>query len=138
MDKIQKVFAVAFIIDNDKLLIAKRNRNSKLYPEHYELPGGKVEFGEDPSEALKRELSEEMKVKIEVLEPYHTFSFVYKDGSAHGIEIAFYARLLEPKENIRLTEHEDIQWVSQKEINNYKISQKEKQAMLIGFKRLKK
>ena len=96
----------------------------------------------DALEAAQHETQDALellgRVKIEVLEPYHTFSFVYKDGSAHGIEIAFYARLLEPKENIRLTEHEDIQWVSQKEINNYKISQKEKQAMLIGFKRLKK
>lgn len=64
----QKVYVVAAIIENNKILIAKRNADSSFLPGYYELPGGKVEPGEDPADALKRELKEELDVKIEVLE----------------------------------------------------------------------
>ncbi|MBJ7289039.1 (deoxy)nucleoside triphosphate pyrophosphohydrolase [Williamsia sp.] len=53
------------VIDDGRLLVAQRAR-----PEHlaglWELPGGKVEVGETPAEALRRELDEELGVEVAV------------------------------------------------------------------------
>lgn len=64
---LQKIYVVAFILENNKVLIAKRSEAAKLFPGYYELPGGKVEFGEKPESALARELKEELNADIEVL-----------------------------------------------------------------------
>ena len=51
---------VAAILKKDnKILIAERGYGE--FKGMYEFPGGKIERGEDPEEALKRELWEEMK-----------------------------------------------------------------------------
>ena len=52
MDRAQRTIADAFIYKDGKALIAKRSRKCKLFPGLYELPGGKIEFGEIPEEAL--------------------------------------------------------------------------------------
>lgn len=109
-EKEQKIYVVAFILHEGKLLILKRNSKSELFPGYYELPGGKVEFGETPQEALKRELMEELGVKVEVLKPYNSFSFLSKQGKRHGVEICFHARLLDAPSKIVLHEHEDLKW----------------------------
>ncbi len=134
MDRIQKIYVVAFISDKNRLLIAKRNLKSSFLPGYFELPGGKIEFGEDPKEALKRELMEELNAEIEVGNPYHAFSFVFKEGQVHGVEIAFFAKIKNPK-SIICKEHEEIKWVTKEELDNYKISEQEKQTMITGFEK---
>ena len=54
----QVITACAFIRQNingvDKVFLAKRADTKKFLPGVYELPGGHVDFGEDPVRALKR------------------------------------------------------------------------------------
>ena len=49
----------AVIIENGKILCAQRGP-SKSLPLKWEFPGGKIEEGESPQEALRREIKEEM------------------------------------------------------------------------------
>ena len=70
-------------MDKDKVLIAKRSRKSDYLPEYYELPGGKVNFGEELTVALKREILGKLNLKIEVQKPFHTYSFKHKNGRVH-------------------------------------------------------
>ncbi len=55
----------ALIIENDRILVTQRKKDS---PRGllWEFPGGKVKEGEDPREALRRELKEELDVKSEI------------------------------------------------------------------------
>jgi len=65
---IEYVFGLAvraLIFDDDgKILILKRSTESKTNPGKWELPGGKVDQGEDFDKALVREVYEETGLKI--------------------------------------------------------------------------
>ncbi|MGE5303183.1 MAG: (deoxy)nucleoside triphosphate pyrophosphohydrolase [Alphaproteobacteria bacterium] len=52
------------IVRDDRVLICQRSAAS-AFPLKWEFPGGKVEAGEDPSEALRRELREELAIEVE-------------------------------------------------------------------------
>lgn len=55
------------IIEKDGLiLLVKRSASSKVYPGLWSLPSGKVEWGEEVSEAVKREVLEETGFDVEV------------------------------------------------------------------------
>lgn len=59
------VSTAALISSNDTFLFVRRPKGGDL-SECWELPGGKVDSGEQPEEALRRELSEELGIKAEV------------------------------------------------------------------------
>ncbi|WP_346846289.1 NUDIX domain-containing protein [uncultured Rothia sp.] len=55
----------AVLLQNGKILCAQRSEHMSL-PLLWEFPGGKIEAGETPQEALKRELEEELTIEAEV------------------------------------------------------------------------
>jgi 8-oxo-dGTP diphosphatase len=133
MDKVQRTIVAAFIRKGNRVLIGKRSQKAKIYPGSYELPGGKVEFGEEPKDALKREIREELAVDIKVHEPFHSFSYICHEGKAHHVEIVFLCELNESEKNIRMLDHEDLQWVTRDELKNFAMSEKTRDATERGF-----
>jgi len=96
MNKKQIFASVAVIFDNKgRVLLAKRN-NPKNVNQHgkLHLPGGSIEFGEHPVEALKREIKEEINIEIEVLtkDPY-VWSKVF-DERKHVLLLAYAAKYI--------------------------------------------
>ena len=65
----------AVIVENDKILCAQRGYGKQKGK--WEFPGGKVDAGETPEEALKRELEEEIGIHILNAELYERFQFEY-------------------------------------------------------------
>jgi len=57
MNKHTHIGVYGLIMKEDKVLLIKKARGA--YTGKYDLPGGKIEFGESPIEALKREIAEE-------------------------------------------------------------------------------
>ncbi len=103
---------VAAILKNeDKILIAKRGYGE--FKGMYEFPGGKIEKGEKPQDALKRELLEEMKVNIDIDYFFYRVHYKYPDFI---LEMdCFVCHLLD--DHITLTEHMDYKWVYPDEDN---------------------
>ena len=62
--------AAAVIIANDQVLLADRPANKP--PAGWEFPGGKLEDGESPADAAKRELLEELSLMVEPFHELHT------------------------------------------------------------------
>jgi 8-oxo-dGTP diphosphatase len=70
----------ALIRNQDQFLCTQRNYNKHEYISYkYEFPGGKVEAGETESQALIREIKEELGLDIEVSEKYFTVDHTYPD-----------------------------------------------------------
>ena len=85
------IVVAAVILRDGRVLLAQRGRETHL-PLHWEFPGGKVEEGESPAEALRRELSEELGVETAVEEP---FAFNWHDyGEKRVLLLAYRTRIL--------------------------------------------
>lgn len=61
-----RMMVVAGVLEQDgRVLIGQRKRNDK-HPLKWEFPGGKVEAGERPTDALRRELREELAIEATI------------------------------------------------------------------------
>ena len=78
----------------------------------WEFPGGKIEPGETPQEALIREIQEELDVKIEVGDLIDTIEYDY--SSFHLSMDCFWCNVTEGE--ITLKEAEDARWLSKDEL----------------------
>lgn len=103
------IAAKAFVInEKDELLIIKRRPDDVHFAGTWEIPGGRLETGEDPKDGAVRETKEETGLDIEVHEPLGVRSFVREDGQ-HITMIIFRC---EPRsQEVQLSEeHTEYAW----------------------------
>lgn len=99
----------AVIVRDGRVLACQRNRSGR-FPLKWEFPGGKVQSGESPEDALTRELREELSVAVSVGdEIYHT-SHKYPEMPS-AVELIFFASAIESGE-IDNRVFEAIAWVA--------------------------
>lgn len=111
--KIIKVAGVAIIDqDKNKVLAGKRNAD-RLVGGMWEFPGGKIEKGETPQEAAKRELKEEFHDEVQIGPQLgETVSYEYDFGIVKLT--VFFAKLL--TNNFDLVAHSEVEWLSADEV----------------------
>lgn len=73
-----KVFAAvkALIIHNDTFLVIKQNVQGTML---WDLPGGRVEYGESPYDTLHREVQEETNLQVDIIKPLGMWWFLRMD-----------------------------------------------------------
>ena len=79
----------AAIITRDSRILICQRRKDKTFPLKWEFPGGKVEAGESLTDALAREILEELGVKIEIVREVERFQYRYAELS-EPIQLVFY------------------------------------------------
>lgn len=106
----------AVIFDGDKVLITRRPDDG-CHPGEWEFPGGKVDPGEGPHDALRREIMEELAADVSVDEIFEVVYYRYEWGAV--LILAYRCRLLSP--TIRHIGVADHRWVRPVELSNYSI-----------------
>lgn len=97
----------AILINEGKILCAQRGEEKSL-AYLWEFPGGKIETGETPRQALKRELSEELLIQVEVAEEiFETTTHNYDFGT---VQLTTFICQLKQGSPI-LIEHIAIKWL---------------------------
>ena len=111
----------AIIKKNNYYLIVKRNRNKYLGLK-WEFPGGKVEKNETFEDALRREIKEELDIKINIIEKFSEEK--YKDAKIDVLLHYYFCTLKSGK--IKLNEHEDLAWIKKESFNKYDFAEGDK------------
>ena len=102
--------AAAVIRDGDKIFATRRGHGA--YKGFWEFPGGKIEPGETPEEALRREIREELDTLIRVGDHLVTVEYDYPEF--HLSMRCYWATVLEG--NLVLKEHEAARWLEAKDL----------------------
>ncbi len=110
--KITPVVLVAagalYDIDKNAVLMCQRDKEG-LHPSEWEFPGGKIEKGETPEQALIRELNEELSIKVKItdIRPAGFASYDYE--VRHVVILLYLVDVWSGK--IKLNDHQSKQWV---------------------------
>jgi 8-oxo-dGTP diphosphatase len=102
------VKVVAALIESDGLLLVCQRRRSDRFGLLWEFPGGKVEAGESLSQALARELKEELGVDAPVGPEVYRTVFTYREMQ-NTTEIVFFAAAARP-EAVQNLAFEKLEW----------------------------
>jgi 8-oxo-dGTP diphosphatase len=112
-----RVVVAAVIERSDRRLLIGQRRQNDTSPLKWEFPGGKVEAGETPEEALARELKEELGVTLTKSAPLGRVVHKYAT-TPEELEILFYAVEISDSEIVPKA-FEKIAWVLPKELGGY-------------------
>jgi 8-oxo-dGTP diphosphatase len=104
----------AIIRKRDKIFATQRGYGE--WKDWWEFPGGKIEQGETPEEALKREIREELSTEISVDEFLCTVEYDYPQF--HLTMHCYICSLL--TESLHLNEHEAARWLKNNELDSVK------------------
>ncbi len=111
----KQIEVVAAIILKDGRIFATQ-RGYGEWKDWWEFPGGKMEAGETPEEALKREIREELSTEIIVDELLCTVEYDYP--KFHITLHCFLCSLL--TDGMQLNEHEAAKWLGKDELDSVK------------------
>ena len=103
------VVVAAALVRPGEVLLCHRSPTRAWYPDVWDLPGGHVEDGESPQDALRRELSEELGVDIGTVPGPPAMSI---DDAAAGVSLDVWAvtRWRGDVRNLEPAEHDRIGW----------------------------
>ena len=104
--------AAAIIVDDGKIFVTQRAYGE--FKDGWEFPGGKIEQGETPQQAAKREVMEELDTEIEVGELFDTVEYDYPD-----FHLTMHCFLCTVKSgDLVLKEHQDAKWLTRESLNS--------------------
>lgn len=119
MDRKFFIAVKALVFFDEKFLLVKRSEKARGEHHLWEFPGGRLEFGETPEEALKREMMEEAELPVKIICPLQTWSF-FRGEDTQIAGITFLCRAA--TDTVRLSdEHDAYEWITYDKLENFSI-----------------
>jgi 8-oxo-dGTP diphosphatase len=110
-----KRVVAALILEGEKVLVCQRTRHQTM-PLKWEFPGGKIEEGEQPRDALRRELEEELGIEAAIGDEVARIRHEYPGGGA--VELRFYV-VRTYRGTLQNKIFKDIQWSTLESLPSY-------------------
>lgn len=107
----------AIIKQDDKVLLLRRSGGNPKYEHLFELPGGKVDFGEDPKATLQREVAEETGLEVLTLQLSEVYSVLdAEDPQKQYLSLVFWVSVQGGQHVNLSSEHDKYSWKKLSEI----------------------
>ena len=110
-----KQVVAALILKDGTILVCQRTKHQTM-PLKWEFPGGKIEEGEQPRNALHRELEEELGIDADIGEEVSRIRHQYKGGGA--VELRFFT-VRQYRGEIENRIFKDIRWATPAELPSF-------------------
>ena len=110
-----KRVVAALIVQDGKVLVCQRTRHQTM-PMKWEFPGGKIEEGEQPRDALRRELEEELGIAANIGDEVARIRHDYSGGGS--VELRFYV-VRSYQGEIQNRIFRDVQWANASELPRF-------------------
>ncbi len=110
-----KRVVAALIMKEGKILVCQRTRH-QVMPLKWEFPGGKIETGEQPRDALRRELDEELGIDADIGDEVARIQHNYKGGGS--VELRLHV-VNEYRGEIENRIFQDVQWSDRTQLPTY-------------------
>jgi 8-oxo-dGTP diphosphatase len=107
-----KRVVAALIVKDGKILVCQRTKHQTM-PLKWEFPGGKIEEGEQPRDALRRELEEELGIDATVGDEVARIKHEYRSGNS--VELRFFV-VQEFRGELENRIFRDMQWAERSEL----------------------
>ena len=115
--------------DNGEPIIFATQRGYGEFKDGWEFPGGKIEAGETPQEALKREIMEELDTKVKIGNLIDTIEYDYPNF--HLLMDCFWCEIVSGE--LKLKEHENAKWLTKEHLDDVEWLPADVIFMLIGY-----
>ena len=110
-----KRVVAALIVKEGKILVCQRTKHQTM-PLKWEFPGGKIEEGEQPRDALHRELDEELGIDATIGEEVARIRHEYRSGNS--VELRFYV-VFEFRGELENRIFRDMKWAEPTELPSF-------------------
>ena len=118
--KLSRFAGIILINDEDKVLLQLRTSNERLYPNCWTLPGGRVEEGESPDQAIRREVKEELGLD---LRSYDLFETIVEKTRKETVERRIYwANISKRIESLELGEGAALEYFSSAKVSQLRVA----------------
>lgn len=102
------------VVEDGRVLLGLRHRDRSSFPGVWDVPGGHIEPGESPRQALLRELREELGIDAVVEEPWHR---LVDDDLGIDLSLWLVRRWRGDITNLAPHEHEQLQWFTARDLD---------------------
>lgn len=111
----KEIYVVGAVIERAGKILCCQRGPGRALAELWEFPGGKIEAGEQPAQALERELREELKIDVRIDDREYEFCrYEYDFGFVNLTTLVCHLENGEP----RLTEHLQKKWLLPSELHS--------------------
>lgn len=96
-----------------KYLVLYKSETEEINPNEIDIPGGRMKFGENATESLKREVEEEIGIDIKIIRPSRVWGLVKEN--LHLVGVTFLAKYVSGEFKLS-GEHTKHEWVNKEKI----------------------
>lgn len=132
-EHLTNIVVCGIIVRDGKVLIARRAKTKQTFPDRFELLGGHLDPGEQPVQALEREILEELEVKVHVGQLVDAFT--YESEGVLKVELCYLCTLdPEVEPTLHPEDHGESRWIGPGEIDLFEKEDEETAALRKAFK----
>ncbi len=120
----QQIGVKAIIEEEGEILLLKRSEKYEHLKNHWDIPGGRIKFGEEPEEGLKREIEEETGLELKEIKQILDACTVFRNEEEHIVRITYLCAVKDSKHTKISHEHVHMEWVPKEKLRELQIEDK--------------